>query len=129
MSTRSRIGILNKDKTITSIYCHFDGYLDGVGKNLKNNWTKTAKIDKLMTLGNLSSLGAIIGKKQNFNSPTDKNWCLAYGRDRGESYVRCADSTDLADYYDLAQECYADFAYLWTGKEWNTVVGGKLTKF
>ena len=34
MSTRSRIAKLNEDNTVTSIYCHFDGYLEGVGKTL-----------------------------------------------------------------------------------------------
>jgi len=35
MATRSRIAIENQDGTVTSIYCHFDGYLSGVGKLLK----------------------------------------------------------------------------------------------
>jgi hypothetical protein len=37
MSTRSRIGIHleNQDGTTTSIYCHFDGMIDGVGAVLQ----------------------------------------------------------------------------------------------
>jgi predicted CxxxxCH...CXXCH cytochrome family protein len=83
MSTRSRIGIINKDKTVTSIYCHFDGYPEGVGKTLKQHWMDTKKIKKLLKLGNLSILGKEIGKKQNFDSPSNTDWCLTYGRDRG----------------------------------------------
>ena len=38
MSTRCRIGIENKNGTITSIYCHHDGYLEGVGEILVNHY-------------------------------------------------------------------------------------------
>ena len=38
ISTRARIGILKKDGSIESIYCHHDGYLDGVGKILNDNY-------------------------------------------------------------------------------------------
>ena len=32
MSTRSNIGIINADGSVTAIYCHNDGYPSGVGK-------------------------------------------------------------------------------------------------
>ena len=38
MSTRSRIGMINPDGSVSSIYCHFDGYPEGVGKTLHDNW-------------------------------------------------------------------------------------------
>jgi hypothetical protein len=34
MATRSNIAIENQDRTVSSIYCHFDGYIDEVGKNI-----------------------------------------------------------------------------------------------
>jgi hypothetical protein len=33
MATRSRIAIENQDGTVTSIYCHFDGYIEWSRKN------------------------------------------------------------------------------------------------
>jgi hypothetical protein len=86
MSTRSRIAIKLEDK-ILSIYCHFDGYPEGVGKTLKEHYQDPAKIQSLMDLGNLSALRPEIGEKQDFNdyATQNKEWCLAYGRDRGES--------------------------------------------
>lgn len=36
MSTHSYIGIENSNGTVDYVYCHFDGYLDGVGKDLVN---------------------------------------------------------------------------------------------
>ena len=57
MSTRSRIGMLNSDGTISSIYCHFDGYPSGVGQQLKINWTDINDIIELIANGDISSLG------------------------------------------------------------------------
>ena len=34
MSTRSYIGKKHNDDTFTAIYCHFDGYPEGVGQTL-----------------------------------------------------------------------------------------------
>jgi hypothetical protein len=37
MSTRSRIAIENQNGSVTSVYCHFDGYISGVGKTLEKH--------------------------------------------------------------------------------------------
>lgn len=58
MSTNCLIGIKNKDNSIDFIYCHFDGYPQGVGKTLLHNYLVEDKIHKLMDLGDLSSLGS-----------------------------------------------------------------------
>ena len=36
MATRSLIAVQNADGTFLSIYCHWDGYPSGVGKDLLN---------------------------------------------------------------------------------------------
>ena len=71
MATRSRIAIENESGIVNSIYCHFDGYVDGVGKTLFNHYDKE-KLQKLIELGDISSLG---------ESTEDT---VAYCRDRGE---------------------------------------------
>ena len=85
MATRSRIAIKLEDK-ILSIYCHYDGYPEHNGEILKEHYQDPAKIQSLMDLGNLSILGPEIGDVQDFNRKETRNdeWCLAYGRDRGE---------------------------------------------
>ena len=118
MSTRSRIGIIREANTdsivIESVYCHFDGYPEGVGQTLLDHWTDEKKINRLIALGDLSSLGSVIGRKHDFDShhghyvggrPYDhpdgyalgefveseahqKGWCLFYKRDRGEKGVK-----------------------------------------
>lgn len=55
MSTRSLIG-KNTAEGIKYIYCHFDGYLSGVGETLKEYYNTDTKIDELISLGSISSL-------------------------------------------------------------------------
>lgn len=114
MGTHSRIGIENEDSTITSIYCHNDGYLSYNGKILHTSYTTEEKIRELMRLGYLSVLGSEIGHKQNFDQPTDTDWCLAYGRDRGEIYTEARLSTNREAYVKLSEE----YTYLWTNSQW-----------
>jgi hypothetical protein len=72
MATRSRIGIENQDGTVSSIYCHFDGYESGVGAILKVHYTNREKVQSLIDLGDISSLNETIEET------------VAYHRDRGE---------------------------------------------
>ena len=38
MATRSFIGKLNHDGSITVVYCHWDGYPEGVGETLVKHY-------------------------------------------------------------------------------------------
>lgn len=62
MSTRGRIGILNQDGSVDSIYCHHDSYLSHVGEVLINNYTKEETIRELLKLGDTSALAETIEK-------------------------------------------------------------------
>jgi hypothetical protein len=82
MGTRSTIAIENADGTVTGIYCHWDGYLSNNGRILQESYTDEAKVRELIALGDISSLGAEIGTKHNFND-APRNECNSYARDRG----------------------------------------------
>ena len=56
MATRSLIGKL-ENKSVTYIYCHFDGYPEWVGFCLANHYNKKRKINALIHKGNVLSLG------------------------------------------------------------------------
>lgn len=58
MATRSNIFIENVDGTFTGIYCHWDGYLDYNGVILYQAYQTHEKLQKLIDLGDISSLGA-----------------------------------------------------------------------
>lgn len=99
MSTRSTIALEYPDGTVKSVYCHFDGYLDNNGDILLKHYTDPVKVDQLMRHGAMSSLGAEIGVKQDFDSHSSwNNTCLFYGRDRGESDVDAYCFDDYDDY-------------------------------
>src|SRR6056297_2145734 len=76
------------------IYCHWDGYPEYVGDILKKHYTNPEKVDKLIALGDISSLGTIVGHKHKFSRfamPTNRQnikSTTAYYRDRGESWER-----------------------------------------
>ena len=48
MVTRSMIGKLEADGTVTAIYCHWDGYPESVGLMLMKHYRDVAKIDAMM---------------------------------------------------------------------------------
>lgn len=114
LATRSTIARLNADHTVTAIYCHFDGYIDHHGHILKDHYMDPVKIDQLISLGDLSQLNPEIGEKQNFACPTNKNWCLAYGRDRSEPNAVARTYMNIQSWLDDGQE----YNYLWDGTEW-----------
>ena len=109
MSTRSRIAIENESGIVNSIYCHFDGYVDGVGKTLFNHYDKE-KLQKLIELGDISSLG---------ESTIDT---VAYCRDRGED-LHSTSYLDVEGLFKLGFESGEEYVYclnregIWIFKE------------
>lgn len=83
MGTRSQIGILESDGSVTSIYCHWDGYVEHHGPILRDHYKTEEKVRALLAIGDISVLGAEIGEKHDFDA-APKGVCDAYGRDRGE---------------------------------------------
>lgn len=108
MGTRSNIGIIHKDKSVTMIYCHWDGYLDHHGKLLLNHYTDISKIQQLMDLGSISSLAEEIGERHDFDKPVP-GWCNSYGRDRGEEDVGSMEFPSKEAALDQMEE----YLYLW----------------
>ena len=107
MATRSTIALEYADGTVDCIYCHWDGYLKGVGATLLKHYMDPFKVRELMDLGDISSLGEVIGEQHPFahydtgmslDEHEEKygHMTTAYGRDRAESSVqaRCYYSYD-----------------------------------
>lgn len=119
MATRSNIGIVNTDKSITSIYCHWDGYPEYVGKILLNHYTNPSVINELMNLGDLSSLNEnlVPTESHTFDKP-QVGVCVAYGRDRGERNVNSVICEDLGQYEDLGGDTGAEYQYLFEDNKW-----------
>ena len=119
MATRSTIAIKTPEG-IRSIYCHYDGYPEYVGKVLAENYTDPVKINQLLDLGDISSLDEDVGVwKQDFNNPTP-GITLAYGRDRGETEVEARYHPDVDNWLELRESAGCEYGYLWAGDKWNT---------
>jgi hypothetical protein len=56
MGTRSTIGVLNTDGSVTAVYCHWDGYPEHNGKILMENYITEEKVRELIDFGSISSL-------------------------------------------------------------------------
>lgn len=121
MSTRSFIGHLNDDGTVTSVYCHSDGYPSWTGAKLLTHWNDSEAAVLLVSGGDMSQLG------DDFEST------IFYGRDRGIFDVGHLDCP--SEYYvEDAKESGAEYIYLHTPEGWKMYEDGTetfqpLTKF
>jgi len=114
MGTRSMIAIQNPyNKTVRAVYCHWNGYLEHNGAILAKHYADSPKVNNLIALGDLSSLGTQIGEAHPFSpfvsdteefkalpkaeqerikeeirvaheAAKDAGYCTYYTRDRGE---------------------------------------------
>ena len=126
MSTRCRIGIENKDGSITSIYCHHDGYPSHVGDILVNHYKTEEKIKKLLELGDMSSLGTEpVSNPHAWETPNFMNWkaqhpdnmCDTY-KERGEENVDAQTHKDIKEYQRFSRDCWGEYAYLFKDGNW-----------
>ena len=119
MATRSRIGIEEEEGRVRSIYCHYDGYPEGVGAVLSKHYQDADKVRQLMELGDLSILGAEIGEKQDFNKRNSvEDWCLAYGRDRQETATDSREFDSAFHWWADSSTSFVDYVYLYRDGKW-----------
>ena len=117
MATRSRIGIENENGTVSSIYCHWDGYPEHNGKLLKEHYTDRSKVEQLIALGDISSLGEEVAPtgEHTFDKP-QPGVTVAYHRDRGEDFQAARVDKNPESYFTSDIE---EYGYLFTKNgEW-----------
>ncbi len=120
MATRSNIGIVNDDGSVTGIYCHWDGYPEHNGKLLLKYYNTTGIVYELMDLGNLSSLNENLycdNNNHSFENPAD-GVCVAYGRDRGETGVESRVFNNISEFEKFAGNSWSDYQYLFNNGKW-----------
>lgn len=139
MATRSTIAIEYADGTVGQVYCHWDGYLEHNGKILRDHYSNPFILRDLIDMGDISSLGRIIGTKHPFSpfvSDTDEFKALPqdeqerikaeikaaydlaqasgattfYGRDRKETNIQAKTFANFADY--KANHQYEEYEYI-----------------
>ena len=112
MATRSRIGIQLKDNSVLSVYHHWDGYPQWLGRILTTHYNTKEKVSELIDGGDMSTCW------------TDKVWGKdrtdgqKYGpetyADRGED---CPPSVmTMSEYLDKKNN--EEYAYIFRDGEW-----------
>jgi hypothetical protein len=100
MATRSMIGIVNEDKTVSAIYCHFDGYPNHNGKVLTKHYNSQDKAEELIKLGDIRFLENTLQACETYNTPA-----TVYENEE--------------DYFENASPNYgAKYAYLFENGKW-----------
>lgn len=127
MATSATIILKTKEGNYKSIYLHNDGYPKGAGDTLKRYYKDYDKVEKLISLGNISFLGKEpvsspdLWKKSNdmfyiIQHPEFyEEHTLAY-KDRGEEGQEAQVTSELA--YALGGTSYA---YLYQDGKWYMV--------
>lgn len=96
MSTRCLIGIKKVNK-YEYVYCHFDGYPEGVGETLVNSYDYEEIIEELISGGDMSSLGDSIKTTEYYEDSSRVSVC------------------NIHNIPNVGQ----DFIYMWYGKKWH----------
>ena len=106
MSTRSTIGILRNNKIVEGIYCHSDGYLAYNGVLLGALYNTKEKVEQLISMGMISSLGYAIknekaDQNRRYNDPAYSEFysMFTFKTDYEDEKIKC--SLD-----DFTQEAY-----------------------
>lgn len=117
MSTPCIIGQKNDNGSIDLISCHWDGYPDYAGDILFAYYRgNPGKIDELLSLGDLSSIGPDIrpaaGRMHSVRNPV-RGVCLFYGRDAGETVRKARHVSNFEKLQEYAEKQeFADYAYI-----------------
>ena len=107
MSTRSNIAIQKPDGTILSIYVHSDGYPDGVGQCLIDNYKTYISAEKLFRYGDASYLGSTLKECSFYH----RDW----KRDLDKAHVH-KNFESFKTYY--AGDVFIEFVYLYKNGQW-----------
>lgn len=108
MSTNATIAIQRKNGTRTAIYLHWDGYIEAAGATLQLAYNTAEKVEELLKLGDLSILGYYTEPTEethDFENPQPQI-CVAYHRDRGESFRQSDGVREYNYIFDERDACW-----------------------
>lgn len=108
MATRSFIALYdNEAETYTSIYCHWDGYPQGVGATLRDNYAERSSVETLLKFGDISSLRDTLAETQ------DEAYKL-----RGDENVDAKSFRFLTDLVDSYRSMWCEYGYIFRDGKW-----------
>jgi hypothetical protein len=113
MGTRSSIIVERGDGKFASVYCHWDGYLEHNGRILQEHYNSQARVEELVSHGDMSSLGPRCDKPKGHSFDKRVEGCTVYyGRDRGEKNTEAKLGESLSEVY-RPESCGAEYVYVW----------------
>lgn len=116
MSTRSAI-ICKTTHGYAGIYCHFDGYCDGVGRTLLEHYADPHKVRALIDLGDISSLGERVEPiGPHSYEKCEEGTTVAYMRDRREK--ECEAQTGKTAEEVAGKIGHDGYVYVFDGTAW-----------
>ena len=111
MSTRSNIALVKKGGAVEAIYCHHDGYPEGIGETLAKCYGEEEEVAAMLDLGDMSLLRDTL------------ETCVFYHRDFGGENT--AENTRAARYPSLAEcveaqdsDVFTEWLYLFADDRW-----------
>ena len=108
MGTRSRIGLELPNGNIYSVYHHWDGYPEWLGRILKQHYNTDAAVKKLIDGGDMSSCYSDTG--WDYDEKRDPQPC--YYSERGEDCPPRTDAT-IQEYFANANS-WEEYCYIYT---------------
>ena len=105
MSTRSMIGMVEADDSVSAIYCNFDGYLSHNGDLLDKHYDSDVKVAELLAGGDLTTLSQTASVPLEGGRPAER-------------------FDSITDYRLRFNEAGDEFRYLWDGEAWFYVSRG-----
>ena len=117
MGTRARIGIQFDDKSVLSVYHHWDGYPSWLGRILQTHYNTKEKVSSLVDGGDMSCCWtkqrwSKVGEPGGVTSEDD-NYGPQYYSQRGEDCPPRYDET-VKEFLDSGEE----YAYIFTKRGW-----------
>jgi len=122
MATSAGIGMTMPDGTVKANYVHWDGYPAGAGAILAGWYNTPEMVEKLLALGDLSTLGRILDPdpaKPHRGSSPQPDVTLAYHRDCGEDFCPPFVYKSKEEYGEKGKgDLWADYLYLFEDGKW-----------
>jgi hypothetical protein len=109
MATRSFILNKNSDSNYSGVYCHFDGYPEGVGATLKSYYNTPEKVANLIEHGSISYLKKTIKESRFYHSWRKDPLVIQRG-------------IDLAKAKSIASHMGCEYMYVFEDGDWRNVI-------
>ena len=109
MATRSRIGIQLKDESVLSVYHHWDGYPEWLGRILTTHYNTKEKVAELIDGGDMSSCWT----KDRWDGKEVEEYGPQYYSQRGEDCPPRLDN-NMEEFFSDNEE----YGYVYTNAGW-----------